>query len=121
MTDEATETTGLEPRPAAELLAGGGVELIDVRQDYEWEASRIPGAKHIPLELLPARASELSRDQPVIFQCRTGARSGMATAALREAGLEAYNLEGGLEAWVAEGLEVEPANADIAHPRPDNS
>ena len=121
MSDEATETTELDPRSAAEMLAGGTAEMVDVRQDYEWEESRIAGAKHIPLETLPSRAGELARERPVIFQCRSGARSGMATAAFREAGFEAYNLEGGLEAWVAAGLEVDPPGGGVAHPLPDNT
>ncbi len=121
MSDEPTETSALDPARAAEMLAAGTAEIVDVRQDFEWEASRIAGAKHIPLETLPSRAAELPRDRPVIFQCRTGARSGMATAAFLDAGFDAYNLEGGLEAWVAEGLEVEPEGAAVASARPDNT
>ena len=122
MSDEvATESTGLSPEQAAEKIESGEAQLIDVRQDWEWEAGRIPGAVHIPLETLPTRAGEIDRERPVIFQCRTGARSAMATDAFRASGIEAFNLEGGLEAWVEKGLTVEPDGGGVALPRPDNT
>ncbi len=122
MSDEATgERTGLNPAQAAEMLASGEVQLIDVRQDFEWQEGRIEGSVHIPLDVLPARAGEIDRERAVIFACRSGARSAMATDAFRASGIEAFNLEGGLEAWVAEGLELDRAEAQVALPRPDNS
>lgn len=118
---EATDTT-IELTPAdAAAKVDEGAQLVDVRQDYEWAAGRIDGAVHIPLEQLPGRAGELDRDRPIIFQCRSGARSSFATQAFREAGYEAFNLAGGLEAWVEEGREIEPADGEVALPRPDNT
>lgn len=111
----------LTPERAAEMVASGEAQLIDVRQDFEWELSRIPGAVHVPLDQLPARTAELDGDRTIVFQCRTGARSGMAAQAFRASGREAYNLAGGLEAWVERGLGIEPEGAPIASPRPDNS
>jgi rhodanese-related sulfurtransferase len=122
MSDEATEeSTSLSPEQAAERVESGEAQLVDVRQDFEWEAGRIAGAVHMPLDTLPARAGEIDRERPVIFSCRTGARSAMATDAFRASGVEAFNLEGGLEAWVEAGLEIEPADGDVALPRPDNT
>jgi rhodanese-related sulfurtransferase len=116
---EQTETsTDLDPAGAAERVASGA-QLVDVRQDYEWEAGRIEGAVHIPLDELPRRAAEIDRDRPIVFQCRTGSRSAFATQAFREAGFEAYNLAGGLEAWVDDGHPLEPADGEVAGPRPD--
>ncbi len=115
MTETATD---LSPAAASEKVAAGA-QLVDVRQDYEWEAGHIPGATHIPLEQLPARAGELDRDRPIVFQCRSGNRSGLAAEAFRAAGHEAFNLEGGLLAWVEEGREVEPDRGEVAGPRPD--
>ncbi len=122
MSDEATgASTGLNPAQAAEMLSSSEVQLIDVRQDFEWQEGRIEGSVHIPLDVLPARAGEIDRERPVIFACRSGARSAMATDAFRASGIEAFNLEGGLEAWVADGLELDRAAAQVALPRPDNS
>ena len=113
---EQTDTdTDLDPTAAAERVEAGA-QLVDVRQDYEWEAGHIEGAVHIPLEQLPGRADELDRDRPVVFQCRTGSRSAFATQAFREAGFEAYNLAGGLEAWAEAGR---PLAGDVAGPTQD--
>jgi rhodanese-related sulfurtransferase len=106
---------------AAAMIEAGEATLVDVRQDYEWEAGRIPGATHIPLDSLPGRAAEIDRSRPVIFQCRSGPRSAMATEAFRASGVEAYNLVGGIEAWVERGLEIEPPDGEVAKPQPDNS
>ena len=114
-TDISTE---LDPATAAERV-DSGAQLVDVRQDWEWDAGHIEGAVHIPLEQLPGRASELDQDRPIVFQCRTGSRSSFATQAFREAGYEAFNLAGGLEAWVEDGREIEPAGGEVAGPRPD--
>jgi rhodanese-related sulfurtransferase len=104
----------LEPERVKEMLDRGEIELVDVREGYEWEAGRIAGAKHIELERLAGRAGELPRDRPVVFQCRLGARSAMATQAFRAAGYDAYNLGGGLLEWVRRGLPIEPDGGRVA-------
>jgi rhodanese-related sulfurtransferase len=111
----------LSAAEAKRMIDAGEATAVDVRQDYEWEAGHVAGAVHIPLDQLPRRAGELDRERTLILQCRTGARSGMATAALRESGFEARNLEGGLEAWVDRGLPLEPADGEVASARPDNT
>jgi rhodanese-related sulfurtransferase len=121
MTAETTETElDIGPAEASEKIAADAV-LIDVRQDYEWEAGRIAGAEHIPLERLPAASEEIDRDRPIVFVCRTGSRSALATQVFRASGYQAYNLAGGLEAWVEEGRGIEPADGIVAGPRPDAS
>ncbi|MFN8150605.1 MAG: rhodanese-like domain-containing protein [Solirubrobacterales bacterium] len=116
---EGTETT-TELSPAeAESKVSAGAQLIDVRQQYEWDAGHIDGALHVPLEDLPAKAAELDRDREVVVQCRSGSRSAFAVAALREAGFEAFNLAGGLQAWVADGKSIEPQGGTVADPLPD--
>ena len=114
-TDATTELTPDE----AEAKVGAGAQLIDVRQPYEWDAGHIDGAELVPLEELPAKAAELDRDREVVLQCRSGSRSAFATAALREAGFDAFNLAGGLQAWVEAGKAIEPADGTVADPLPD--
>jgi hydroxyacylglutathione hydrolase/adenylyltransferase/sulfurtransferase len=104
----------LEPERVKELLDHGEIELIDVREPYEWEAGRVAGARHIELERLAGRADEIPRDRPVVFVCRLGARSGMATQAFRAAGWDAYNMAGGLTRWDERGLPLEPEGGTVA-------
>jgi rhodanese-related sulfurtransferase len=96
------------PQQVSELMAGGAVQLIDVRQTHEHEAGRIAGDRLIELGSLSGEAHTISRDAPVVFYCRSGARSAMATQAFAEAGFDAHNMAGGLLAWEAAGLALEP-------------
>ena len=104
----------LSPARVAELVAGGA-QLIDVRESYEREAGRIPDdSAHIELDRLTAEADSLDRERAVVFYCRSGNRSALAAQAFAEAGYDAHNLDGGLKAWVADGLPLEPADGRVA-------
>ena len=81
-------------------------QLVDVREDAEVAEGRIPGTIHIPLGELPVRLTELDRGKPVIAICRSGNRSGRATAFLTEAGYQCHNMAGGMLAWQAAGLRT---------------
>jgi rhodanese-related sulfurtransferase len=115
--EETATDTEISAERVAELTESGAL-LVDVRRPYEWEAGRIPGATHIEMNELTANAESVPRDQPVVFYCRTGNRSGMAAAAFREGGWDAYNLAGGVTAWVDQGRELDPADGEVAPPRP---
>ena len=104
----------LTPARVSELLAAGEIQLIDVREGYEWEAGRIAGARHIELERLASEADSIDRELPVVFHCRLGSRSAMATQAFRASGWEAFNMEGGIQAWAEGGLPLEPEDGTVA-------
>jgi len=108
------EGQDLTPERVRELHEGGGIELIDIREDYEHEAGRIAGDRHIVMDRLAAEADSLGSDRPIVFYCRTGSRSAVATQAFRAAGREAYNLDGGLVSWVEKGLPIEPEGGEVA-------
>jgi rhodanese-related sulfurtransferase len=102
------------PEQAARLLREGDAQLLDVREPYEHEAGRIEGSTRVDLESLGEAAQELDPGRPIVLYCRTGARSGVATQAFRAAGFDAYNVAGGLSAWVDRGLPIEPAGGTVA-------
>ena len=104
----------LAPEEVRRLLDEGAVDLIDVREPYEHEAGRIEGARHVEIPQLTAAAAEMDRERPVVFYCRSGARSAMATQAFRASDYKAYNLTGGLLAWVAAGLPIVPEDGTVA-------
>lgn len=81
--------------------------LLDVREPYEWRQVRIPGARHIPMNSVPAHLAELPADQPIIVFCAHGSRSFGVAYYLREQGRDAYNLTGGITQWHIAGGEVE--------------
>jgi rhodanese-related sulfurtransferase len=103
------------PTEVKQRLDAGEVQVIDVREQYEWDAGRIDGdVRHVELERLSSQAATIEKDRPVVFQCRLGARSLMAAQAFRRAGYDAYSLAGGLQAWHDAGLPLDPPDGTVA-------
>lgn len=93
-----TVTADQVPVPVPEALV-----VLDVREDDEWQTGHIDGALHIPLSQLPARAGEVESAAQVLCVCKGGGRSARATMFLRQSGVEAVNLDGGMHGWAAAG------------------
>ena len=102
------------PEQVDQLLQDQDAQLIDVREDHEWDAGRIAGARHVGLQEVAAQAATIDQQRPVVFYCRVGGRSAMAADAFRRAGYEAYSLDGGLEAWAGGGRPLEPEDGTVA-------
>src|SRR5579883_1962486 len=91
----------ITPEEAQALLANGAVQLIDVREPWEYEDAHIPGCRLIPMAEVPSRLREIDADNPAIIYCRSGGRSGKIVTMLRSAGYgKAVNLRGGILAWL---------------------
>lgn len=99
--------TRLDPGEALGRVRSEEAVIVDVREDEERGAGRIPGSEHVPLGELRERLGELPEEKEIVLVCRSGNRSSMAAAALSEAGYRAANLEGGVKAWTQEGLPFE--------------
>ncbi len=103
------DTEGLEVSPralASELRSGGKLQLVDVREPFEWEICHIDGSVLVPLADLPARLGELTPGAPVVAVCHTGRRSLDAARFLRSRGFpDARSLAGGVALWAE---DVEP-------------
>ncbi len=91
---------------AGSALVHAGAVLLDVREPVEWEAGHAPEALLIPMGEVSQRRAELPRDGRIVVVCRSGGRSAAVTESLREWGLDAVNLAGGMLAWAAAGLPV---------------
>jgi rhodanese-related sulfurtransferase len=105
---------GVTPEWVRERHDAGEIQLIDVREPYEFEAGRLAGARHIELAEVASQADTIERERPVVFYCRVGSRSGMAANAFRRAGYDAYSMDGGIAAWHERGLPLEPADGAVA-------
>lgn len=114
MSDLADLQEDVTPERVAELHREAAIELIDVREGYEHEAGRIAGARHIELADLSEAAGSLDRDRPLVFYCRSGGRSAVATQAFRASGFDAHNMVGGLLAWKEKALPLEPEDGPVA-------
>ncbi len=75
--------------------------LLDVREPWEWEVSRLEGAKQIPMGDIPTRAhQELDPDDHIIVMCHHGMRSLSVANWLRQQGFEkAQSMRGGIDGW----------------------
>ena len=85
------------------LDANAPVFVLDVREPQEFQICRIPGTTLIPLGQLPGRIAEVpaaAAGRPIVVHCKMGGRSAKAVALLRDQGIAATNLTGGILAWI---------------------
>src|SRR6267143_660266 len=85
------------------LSRGEELQLIDVREQFEWDIMRIPGARLVPLATLADVLETLDRGREVVVYCKGGSRSRAAASHLADAGFpRVTNLTGGILRWQAE-------------------
>lgn len=96
-------------------LSTNGMQVLDVREDDEWDEGHIEQAHFMPYTHLvpqitfPAQLDKLplQPEQPVAVTCATGKRSSTAISVLLRHGFkELYNVTGGMEAWTNAGLPM---------------
>jgi adenylyltransferase/sulfurtransferase len=120
------EFCGVKPAPAAagpgvpettveelkaRIDAKAPIHILDVREPHEYQIARIPGSTLIPLGQLGSRYGELppaSDGREIIVHCKSGVRSAKAVNLLKEHGIEAKNLKGGILAWID---KIDPSQA----------
>jgi adenylyltransferase/sulfurtransferase len=94
---------------ASRLKKGEQLEIIDVREPYEWEIGHIPGARLVPLAKIAEEIPHLDKRRETILYCKVGARSMDAAQQLADAGVsDVRNLAGGILRWIE---EVDPTMA----------
>jgi rhodanese-related sulfurtransferase len=99
---------------AASAEQADGALLLDVREQDEWDAGHAPGSLHLPLSELQERFTELPETAATLVICRSGSRSDVVAHALARIGRPGCaNVAGGLQAWVAAGLPLEPADGRV--------
>lgn len=83
--------------------AAAPVEVIDVREPYEYADGHVPGARLVPLATVAQQLGYLPTDRPVYVVCQVGARSAQAAMFLAAHGVDAVNVDGGTGDWMAAG------------------
>ena len=109
-THASTGVQEIQPSQLAKRLAKGeALEIIDVREPYEWEIGHIPGARLVPLSRIAEEIPRLDKRRETILYCKVGARSLRAAHQLADAGVtDVRNLAGGILRWID---EVDPTMA----------
>jgi len=102
--DQKRAVVEIEPAQLATRLAAGETPvIIDVREPFEWQINRIPGARHVPLDHIAAEIPRLDKRRETILYCKVGVRSLYAAQQLADAGVsEVRNLSGGILRWIDE-------------------
>lgn len=92
----------VEPERLLKLLESGEIEgeqVIDVREQAEWEYYCLPAATHIPMNSIPYALNRLPGDKPLYIVCAHGVRSEAVCRYLEEQGYDGlYNVAGGMAA-----------------------
>jgi len=84
----------------SERIRRGEVNVLDVRDQAEWQSGHLADVSNIPLGQLAVRLDEVPRDKPLVVHCQSGARSAIAVSLLAACGIpEVINLTGGFAAW----------------------
>jgi adenylyltransferase/sulfurtransferase len=98
----------IAPGELKRLLDGGEpVTLLDVREPWEWEIARLPGARLTPITHIEDFIGSLDPDDRIVLYCKQGGRSMRAIERLRAAGFKHLrSLAGGIDRWEA---EVDPS------------
>lgn len=100
---------------AQELIARGGLDVVDVREPHEWMTGHVPAARLVPLGRLTADPEGAKLGAKVLFVCERGGRSLRAAEVATARGAdEVYSLDGGTLAWRAAGMPITTPDAPPA-------
>ena len=93
---DINNTPSLEPENLEDLLQEG-YQLVDVREQDEWDAGHHKGARHLPMGEIIENIDDFKNNEKYIFVCRSGVRSGRVTNFMISKNIESYNLSGGMK------------------------
>lgn len=110
MTEQAAPFRELNLDDVKKLINEGGHEVVDVREDWEWNRGHIPGARHVVLASILANPTAQKLQDGTIFVCQAGDRSAVASEMAVALGVkDVVNFRGGTKAWKDAGLPLETA------------
>ena len=108
MTEQTTPFRDLKVDDIKKLIDAGDREVVDVREDWEWNKGHIPGARHVVLSSILANPSAQRFQDGTIFVCQVGERSAVASEMAVALGVkDVVNFRGGTKAWKDAGLPLE--------------
>jgi adenylyltransferase/sulfurtransferase len=98
----------LTPEVARSLLANGELQVVDVREAWEYARDHIPNARLTPLGAIIAQPQQAITSDNVLFVCEAGQRSAVAAELAAALGMQhVFHLQVGMQAWRTAGLAVE--------------
>ena len=91
------------------LDKGDNVNLIDVREDNEWDLGRIPTAIHLGKGIIERDIESVAknREMELILYCQGGFRSALAAESLKKMGYKnVYSMSGGFSTWASNEFPI---------------
>jgi hydroxyacylglutathione hydrolase len=108
MTEQTAPFRDLKIDEIKKLIDDGGREVVDVREDWEWNKGHVPGARHVVLSAVLANPTAQKFRDKTIFVCLSGDRSSVASEMAVALGVkDVVNFRGGTKAWKDAGLPLE--------------
>jgi hydroxyacylglutathione hydrolase len=110
MTAQSNSEEGFHEAGVEEVkrLLEEGYQVVDVREQWEWDRGHIPGARHAVLGSILADPAGQKFSDRTVFQCQVGERSAVASEMAVALGVkDVVNFRGGFSAWKEAGLPVE--------------
>jgi len=96
----------IEPREVSAMMEEGvKLHLLDCREPWEYQTAHIDGATLIPMGQIPQKLADIPKDQPVVVYCHVGMRSFNVASWLKQQGVNALSMNGGIDRW---SLEIDP-------------
>jgi rhodanese-related sulfurtransferase len=81
------------------MMSQSDVQVIDVRESYEYAMGHIDGAQLISLQTIPNNLDKIDQSKKIVLVCASGGRSVSASEYLMQHGYEVYNMVGGMMSW----------------------
>ncbi len=104
--EEQMDELIIEPQQVQTMIEKGEkFLLLDCREDWEYQTARIETAVLIPMRQIPQKLGEIPKDQPVVVYCHAGMRSLNAASWLKQHGVNALSMSGGIDRW---SMEIDP-------------
>jgi rhodanese-related sulfurtransferase len=105
---EKREVAGIERLPLAELAERNGLQILDVREQSEWDEGHIPGSAFTPWHDIDGVPDGLDPERPIAVVCASGQRAAVAASLIqRHGGSVIHIIEGGVPAWGRLGHPLE--------------
>ena len=102
----ADSRPAIAPERLARMLAERRVQVVDLRPEAQWRQARVASSRNIAPDQLATEAFTLDRGLPLVLYGGDDDEAADAVEAFRAAGMTAFALDGGFDAWVAAGLPV---------------
>ena len=108
MTEQGAPYRDLKLDEIKTLVEAGDRDIVDVREDWEWNKGHLPGARHVVLSSILANPTANKFRDGTIFVCQVGERSAVASEMAVALGVkDVVNFRGGTKAWKDAGLPLE--------------